>query len=156
MLNNYFLTIDLPLNVSREILQNNKIIESIRGGIIKRILEMLEKLSQKDTDRYTKFWHAFGQVLKEGIMEDHSNRDRIAKLLFFSTTYIDSKDTYGDVSLDDYTSRMRPEQDKIYYIAADSLTAAKNSPHLEIFRKKDIEVLLLVNRIDEWLVSDTT
>jgi molecular chaperone HtpG len=145
---------DLPLNVSREILQNNKIIESIRGGIVKRVLEVLEKLSQEDKEKYTKFWHAFGQVLKEGIVEDSSNKDRIAKLLRLSTTYVDSKDTYGDVSLDDYVGRMKSGQEKIYYITAESLTAAKNSPHLEIFKKKDIEVLLLVHRIDEWLVSD--
>ena len=145
---------DLPLNVSREILQNNKIIENIRGGIVKRVLEILEKLSREDKEKYTKFWHAFGQVLKEGIIEDSSNRDRIAKLLRLSTTYVDSTDAYGDVSLDDYIGRMRPGQEKIYYITAESLTAAKNSPHLEIFKKKDIEVLLLVHRIDEWLVSD--
>jgi len=145
---------DLPLNVSREILQNNKVIESMRSGIIKRILEILEKLSQEDTAKYTKFWHAFGQVLKEGIVEDSSNKDRIAKLLRLSSTYTGSNDTYGDVSLDDYIGRMKAGQEKIYYITAESLIAAKNSPYLEIFKKKDIEVLLLVHRIDEWLVSD--
>ena len=145
---------DLPLNVSREILQNNKVIESMRSGIVKRVLEVLEKLSQEDAAKYIKFWHAFGQTLKEGIVEDSSNKERIAKLLRLSSTYVDSKDTYGDVSLDDYVGRMKSGQEKIYYITAESLTAAKSSPYLEIFKKKDIEVLLLVHRIDEWLVSD--
>lgn len=142
---------DLPLNVSREILQNNKTIESIRTSVIKRVLDVLEKLAKDDSEKYAKFWKAFGQVLKEGLIEDHANKDKIAKLLRFSSTYVDSAEQ--NVSLDDYIGRMKNGQDKIYYITADGYTAAKNSPHLEVFKKKDIEVLLLSDRIDEWMLS---
>ena len=145
---------DLPLNISREILQNNRIIENIKGGIVKRLLDILEKLTQNDKDKYTKFWNAFGQVLKEGIMEDHANKDRIAKLLRFVTTHDSNGDKKGNISLDEYISRMKPKQEKLYYITADSITAAMNSPHLEIFKQKGIEVLLFVNRIDEWMASN--
>jgi molecular chaperone HtpG len=145
---------DLPLNISREILQNNRIIDNIKGGIVKRILDILEKLTQNDKDKYTKFWNAFGQVLKEGVMEDHANKDRIAKLLRFVTTHDSNGDKKGNVSLDDYISRMKPKQEKLYYITANSITAAMNSPHLEIFKQKGIEVLLFVNRVDEWMASN--
>jgi molecular chaperone HtpG len=145
---------DLPLNVSREILQNNKVIESIRGGIVKRVLDMLEKLAQDDKEKYAKFWSAFGQVLKEGMVEDFANRERIAKLLRFASTYADTETQ--NVSLDEYISRMPQTQDKIYYITADAFNTAKNSPHLEIFRKKGVEVLLLSDRIDEWMLAHFT
>lgn len=142
---------DLPLNVSREILQSNKIIESIKSGVVKRVLDMLEKLSTEDAEKYAKFWKALGQVLKEGIVEDHANRDKIAKLARFASTHTDNAEQ--NVSLDEYIKRMSEGQDKIYYIAADTFNTAKNSPHLEIFRKKSIEVLLLTDRIDEWMLS---
>lgn len=142
---------DLPLNVSREILQNTKIIDQIKSGIVKRVLEMLEKLANEDKEKYAKFWQAFGQVIKEGPAEDFGNREKIAKLLRFATTFDDSEEQ--TVSLDDYIQRMLKDQDKIYYITASSFIAAKNSPHLEIFRAKNIEVLLLSDRVDEWLVA---
>jgi molecular chaperone HtpG len=142
---------DLPLNISREILQQNPQVDKIRGGIIKRILEVLGELAEKDKEKYAKFWSAFGNVIKEGPAEDFENRDKIAKLLRFSSTQTDHE--AQDVSLDDYVSRMKKGQDKIYYVTAESWRTAKNSPHLEIFRKKGIEVLLLSDRIDEWLVS---
>jgi len=145
---------DLPLNVSREILQSNKIIENIRLGITKRVLDMLDKLAADDKEKYAKFWQAFGQVIKEGPAEDFASRERIAKLLRFSSTHEDKAEQ--DVSLDDYLARMKEGQDKIYYITADSFLAAKNSPHLEIFRKKGLEVLLLSERIDEWLTAHLT
>lgn len=146
---------DLPLNVSREILQSNKTIDSMRSGIIKRVLDMLEKLVKDESDKYAQFWQAFGQVMKEGIIEDFAHKDRIAKLLrFTSSTHCDDKTP--SVSLDDYVSRMASGQDKIYYITAETLNAAKNSPHLEIFKKKNIEVLLLIDRIDEWMLSGLT
>lgn len=145
---------DLPLNVSREILQDSHVIESIRSGCIKRVLSMLEDLSKNDTEKYAKFWAAFGQVLKEGPGEDYANRERIAKLLRFSSTHTGKPEQ--TVSLDDYISRMKKDQDKIYYVTADSFTAATNSPHLEIFRRKEIEVLLLSDRVDEWLTSHLT
>lgn len=141
---------DLPLNVSREILQHNRQIDAIRGASVKKVLAMLEELS-KDQDEYATFWGQFGQVLKEGPAEDFANRERIAKLLRFASTHNDS--SRQDVSLEDYVGRMKGEQDKIYYITAESFAAAKSSPHLEIFRKKGVEVLLLHDRIDEWLVS---
>ncbi len=142
---------DLPLNVSREILQDNKQVESIRAACTKRVLNMLEKLSADDADAYQKFWNEFGLVLKEGPIEDFANKDTIAKLLRFASTAEQSdKQT---VTLQDYVSRMKEAQDKIYYITASSYNAAKHSPHLEIFRKKDIEVLLLSDRVDEWLVG---
>jgi len=142
---------DLPLNVSREILQQNKVIDRIRGASVKKVLSMLESLQKDDKEKYATFWKSFGQVLKEGPIEDMANKDRIAKLLWFASTHNDSD--VQNVTLDDYISRMPESQDKIYYIIADNYTAAKNSPHLEVFRKKGIEVLLLSDRVDEWLVS---
>ena len=145
---------DLPLNVSRELLQDNAIIDKIRSGVTKRVLDMLDKLAADDKEKYQKFWAAFGQVIKEGVGEDFANKDRIAKLLRFATTHNDTSEQI--ISLDDYLSRMPKNQDKIYYVTADSFTATKNSPHLEIFRTKGIEVLLLADRVDEWLVSNFT
>jgi molecular chaperone HtpG len=145
---------DLPLNVSREILQHSDVTASIRSGVVKRILEMLENMAEKDSTKYLTFWKEFGQVLKEGPAEDFSNRGKIAKLLRFSSTYLDN--AQQDVSLDNYIERLKPEQENIYYVTADSFNTAKASPHLEIFRKKDIEVLLLSDRIDEWMMSHLT
>ncbi len=145
---------DLPLNVSREILQGSKVIDSIRSGSTKKVLGMLEKLAKNDPEKYQKFWNEFGKVLKEGPAEDFANREKIGKLLRFATTQ--SAGEEQNVSLDDYIGRMQESQDKIYYIAADSYSAAKNSPHLEIFRKKGIEVLLLSDRVDEWLTAHLT
>ncbi|SET80478.1 molecular chaperone HtpG [Thalassotalea agarivorans] len=145
---------DLPLNVSREILQDNKVTQAIRKGCTKRVLKMLEKLGNKDAEKYQSFWDEFGQVLKEGPAEDMANKEQIAKLLRFSSTETDS--AVQNVSLPQYVERMKDGQDKIYYVVADSFEAAKNSPHLEVFRKKGIEVLLLADRIDEWLVSHLT
>jgi len=142
---------DLPLNVSREILQGSKIIDSIRSGSVKKVLGMLEKMAKNDPEKYQKFWNEFGRVLKEGPAEDFANREKIGKLLRFASTHNESAEQ--NVSLDDYLGRMQEGQDKIYYIAADSYSAAKNSPHLEIFRKKGIEVLLLSDRVDEWLTA---
>lgn len=142
---------DLPLNVSREILQDNKQVESIRSACTKRILSMLEKMATNDKETYQKFWNEFGLVLKEGPIEDMTNKEAIAKLLRFATTKSSSE--IQDVTLEDYISRMQEGQDKIYYITASSYNAAKHSPHLEIFNKKGIEVLLLSDRVDEWLVS---
>jgi molecular chaperone HtpG len=141
----------LPLNVSREILQQSKQISTIKSGAVKKVLGMLEGLAKNEPEKYEKFWTEFGQVIKEGPIEDHANKERIAKLLRFASTHGDSdKQT---VSLEDYVSRMKEGQEHIYYVTADSYAAAKNSPHLEIFRKKDIEVLLLSDRVDEWLIS---
>lgn len=142
---------NLPLNVSREILQSSKVIDSIRSGSVKKILSQLESIAKKDPAKYQDFWNEFGKVLKEGPGEDFANREKIAKLLRFSSTHDDS--TEQTVSLDDYISRMQEGQEKIYFISADTHAAAKNSPHLEIFRKKGIEVLLLSDRVDEWLTS---
>ena len=142
---------DLPLNVSREILQQNKVIDRIRGASVKKVLGMLESVQKNDAEKYATFWKSFGQVLKEGPIEDMANKERIAKLLLFASTHND--DDAQNVMLDDYISRMSEGQDKIYYIVADNYTAAKNSPHLEVFKKKGIEVLLLSDRVDEWLVS---
>jgi len=142
---------DLPLNVSREILQHNKLIDTIRAGSIKKVLGLLEAMVKNEPDLYKDFWKQFGNVLKEGPGEDFANKERIAKLLRFSSTKIDSEEQ--DVSLDDYIARMKDGQDTIYYVTADSFAAAKNSPHLQIFRRKSIEVLLLSDRVDEWLVS---
>ncbi len=151
-------TSDLPLNVSREILQESRDVKVIREGSTKRVLGMLEELANADEqekkDKYADFWKEFGQVLKEGIGEDASNKDRIAKLLRFASTHNDTD--AQTVSFADYVSRMKPEQDKIYYVTADGWTAAKNSPHLEIFRKKGLEVLLLTDRVDEWMLSFLT
>ncbi len=145
---------DLPLNVSREILQDSKITQAIRKGCSKRILKMLEKLGKKDADQYQLFWNEFGQVLKEGPAEDMANKDAIAGLLRFASTHADT--SVQSASLAQYVERMKEGQDKIYYVVADSFEAAKNSPHLEVFRKKGIEVLLMSDRIDEWLVSHLT
>jgi len=143
---------DLPLNISREILQESKAVESIRAGSVKRVLGLLEDLSDKEPEKYAGFWERFGRVFKEGIGEDLPNKDRVAKLSRFASTLTDSETQ--NVSLGDYVSRMKEGQDKIYYITADSFAAAKNSPHLEIFRKKGVEVLLLCDRVDEWVVSN--
>ncbi len=145
---------DLPLNVSREILQQNKVIDRIRGASVKKVLTMLESIQKNDDEKYATFWKSFGQVLKEGPIEDVANKDRIAKLLLFASTHNDNDEQ--NVTLDEYISRMPETQEKIYYITADNYTAAKNSPHLEVFRKKGIEVLLLSDRVDEWLVSHLT
>ncbi len=145
---------DLPLNVSREMLQGSKVIDNIRNGSVKKILGMLQKIAKNDPQKYQKFWQEFGRVLKEGPAEDFANRDKVGKLLRFATTHSDEEEQ--NVSLDDYIGRMQEDQEKIYYIAADSHSAAKNSPHLEIFRKKGIEVLLLSDRVDEWLTSHLT
>jgi molecular chaperone HtpG len=145
---------DLPLNVSREILQESKDVEAIRAGVVKRVLGMLDDLAENDKEKYAKFWQAFGRVLKEGVGEDSGNRDRIAKLLRFASTLTD-KETQ-DVSLADYIARMKHGQEAIYYVTAESFNAARNSPHLEVFRKKGIEVLLLSERVDEWVVSSLT
>lgn len=145
-------TSDLPLNVSREILQESKEVESIRAAVTKRTLDMLEKIAKTDKEEYQQFWDAFGLVLKEGPAEDFANKDRIAKLLRFSTTKTDAEKQ--EVSLDEYVLRMQPNQKKIYYVSADSFHAAKNSPHLEYFRKEGIEVLLLSDRVDEWLMAN--
>jgi molecular chaperone HtpG len=144
----------LPLNVSREILQQSKQISAIKTGAVKKVLGMLEDLAENDADKYQSFWEQFGNVIKEGPIEDAKNKDRVAKLLRFSSTH--TSDKTQNVSLADYVSRMKEGQDKIYFVTADSFAAAKNSPHLEIFRKKGIEVLLLTDRIDEWLVSSLT
>ncbi len=145
---------DLPLNISREILQHNKDIEAIKSGSVRKVLDLLAELAEKDPEKYARFWGEFGQVLKEGIVEDAANRERIARLLRFASTHSD-KET-PEVSLADYVARMKPGQKAIYYVTADSFAAAKNSPHLEIFRKKGIEVLLLHERIDEWVVMHLT
>ena len=144
----------LPLNVSREILQENALLEKIRSGAVKKVLGLLEDLAKNEPEKYTTFWKEFGQAFKEGPIEDNKNRDRIAKLLRFSST--DNTTDEQNVSLDDYISRMKEGQDKIYYITAESYAAAKNSPHLEIFRKKGLEVLLMHERVDDWLVSYLT
>ena len=143
---------DLPLNVSREILQDSKALESIRSGTVKKILTALEDMAKKKPDDFKKFWSEFGLVLKEGPAEDFANREKIAGLLRFASTF-DESDAQS-VSLADYISRMKPEQEVMYYITADSFLGAKNSPHLEIFKKKKIEVLLLGDRVDEWLMSN--
>ncbi|WP_284077557.1 molecular chaperone HtpG [Herbaspirillum aquaticum] len=149
---------DLPLNVSREILQESRDVRAIRDGSAKRVLSLLEELAnsedQAQKDKYTTFWTEFGQVLKEGIGEDATNKERIAKLLRFASTHNDSD--VQNVSLADYVARMKEGQDKIYYVTAETWQAAKNSPHLEIFRKKGVEVLLLTDRVDEWMLSFLT
>jgi molecular chaperone HtpG len=142
---------DLPLNVSREILQHSKDLDTIRAGATKKVLGMIEELAENDKEKYAGFWKEFGRVLKEGVGEDFANKDRLAKLLRFSTTRSDGD--VQDVSLADYIARMKEGQDKIYYVTAESFAAAKSSPHLEVFRKKDIEVLLLSDRVDEWMLS---
>lgn len=144
----------LPLNISRELLQDNRVVNRIRTGCVKRILTTLEKMAEDDQTSYEQFWDEFGQVIKEGVGQDFANKDRITKLLRFSTTH-DSNQKQR-VSLNDYISRMDDKQDKIYYITADSFNAAKNSPLLEMFKKKNIEVILLSDRVDEWLVAHLT
>jgi len=145
---------DLPLNVSREILQHNKLIDTIRSGSVKKVLGLLESMVKDEPETYQTFWEQFGQVLKEGPGEDFANKDRIAKLLRFASTNTDSETQ--DVSLEDYAGRMKDGQEKIYYVTANSFAGARNSPHLQIFRSKGIEVLLLSDRVDEWLVSHLT
>jgi len=139
---------DLPLNVSRELLQESRDVKAIREGSTKRVLAMLEDVAENQKDKYAEFWEQFGAVLKEGIGEDHANQERLAKLLRFASTQADS-----GVSFADYVARMKEGQEAIYYITADTLAAAKSSPQLEIFRKKGIEVLLLTDRVDEWMLS---
>jgi molecular chaperone HtpG len=145
---------DLPLNISREILQSDKLVDSIRAAVTKRVLDLLLSLAQEKPEQYKKFWTCFGNVLKEGLAEDFSNRDMLTKLLRFSTTRLNSAEQ--TVSLEEYVARMKEKQDKIYYITAENYSAANNSPHLEIFQQKEIEVLLLYDRIDEWLVAHLT
>ncbi|WP_440863393.1 molecular chaperone HtpG [Symbiopectobacterium purcellii] len=145
---------DLPLNVSREILQDSRVTQNLRNALTKRVLQMLEKLAKDDAEKYQTFWLQFGLVLKEGPAEDGGNREAIAKLLRFASTHGDS--AAPTVSLEEYVSRMVDGQEKIYYITADSYAAAKSSPHLELFRKKGIEVLLLSDRVDEWMMSYLT
>ncbi len=142
---------DLPLNVSREILQQSRDVKSIHDGVTKRVLTMLEDLAEKDASRYQTFWDNFGQVFKEGMGEDFTNKERIAKLLRFASTHTDT--SAQTVTLADYVARMKEGQTHIYYLTADSWQAARNSPHLEVFRKKDVEVLLLTERVDEWMLS---
>ena len=142
---------DLPLNVSREILQTNRVVDSMRKASVKKVLGLLDKMAKNEKDDYQKFWNEFGKVIKEGPGEDMANKEQIAKLLRFSSTESDSEEQ--TVTLEDYIARMKDEQEEIFYITAETFAAAKNSPHLEIFRKKGIEVLLLSDRVDEWLVS---
>jgi molecular chaperone HtpG len=145
---------DLPLNVSRELLQSNRVIEKIKSACVKRVLGMLEKMANNDAEKYAEFWKTFGSLLKEGPAEDLANKERIAKLLRFSSTQDSSEEQ--SVTLDDYASRMVDKQDKIYYLVSDSLAGAKSSPLLEVFKKKGIEVLLMHDRIDEWLMAHLT
>ena len=142
---------DLPLNISREMLQQSRDVEAIRSGSARRVLTLLEDLAANQREKYTTFWKEFGRVLKEGVGEDTANRERVAKLVRFASTHKDTDEQ--DVSLDDYASRMKDGQDKIYYVTADSFLAAKSSPHLEVFRKKGVEVLLMFDRVDEWVVA---
>jgi molecular chaperone HtpG len=139
---------DLPLNVSRELLQESRDVKAIREGSTKKVLGMLEDVAENSPDKYADFWGQFGVVLKEGVGEDHANQERLAKLLRFASTHAES-----GVSLADYVGRMKEGQDAIYYVTADTLATAKSSPQLEIFRKKGIEVLLLTDRVDEWMLS---
>lgn len=145
---------DLPLNVSREILQHNRQIDAMRSGSVKKVLALLEQMAEGDKEEYATFWREFGRVLKEGVIEDAANRERIARLLRFSSTHTDQDSQ--DVSLEEYIGRMKPDQEKIYYITAESFAAALHSPHLEIMRNKGIEVLLMGDPIDEWLTAHLT
>jgi len=145
---------DLPLNVSREILQHSKDIDNIKAGSVKKVLGLLEDLAENDPEKYNAFWKEFGRVLKEGPGEDHANKEKIASLLRFASTNLDNEEQV--VSFKNYIERMKEGQEAIYFITADSFAAAKHSPHLEIFRKKGIEVLLLSDRVDEWLLSSLT
>jgi molecular chaperone HtpG len=142
---------DLPLNVSREMLQNDSQIDTIKSAVTKRVLDVLSKLSTEEKDKYASFWKEFGSVLKEGPAEDFSNREKIAKLLRFASTHANKEEQ--DVSLDDYVARLKPGQERIYYVIADSFTAARSSAHLEQLKKKGLEVLLLSDRVDEWLME---
>ncbi|MBF0212730.1 MAG: molecular chaperone HtpG [Magnetococcales bacterium] len=142
---------DLPLNVSREILQKNPAVDAIKKGMVGKVFSLLEDLAKNDAEKYQQFWDTFGVVMKEGVIEDFAHKDRLAKLLRFSSTHADSK--VQDVSLEAYVSRMKEKQKAIYYVNGESLEAARHHPHLEIFRKKGIEVLLLTDRVDEWLVN---
>ncbi|MGB4246126.1 MAG: molecular chaperone HtpG [Pseudohongiellaceae bacterium] len=142
---------DISLNVSREILQKDPVVDSMRSALTKKALEMLAKLKKDEPEKYAKFWAEFGQVLKEGPGEDFANKEKVAALMLFASTHENTTDQ--NQSLTDYVARMKPDQEKIYYVIAESANAARNSPHLEIFRKKGIEVLLLSDRIDEWLMS---
>ncbi|MEO5364083.1 MAG: molecular chaperone HtpG [Magnetococcus sp. DMHC-8] len=144
-------TADLPLNVSREILQKNHVVDAMRKGAVGKVFGLLEDLAEKEADQYQTFWKTFGKVLKEGVIEDYANKARLAKLLRFATTHTDAEEQ--TVSLADYVARMKPEQEKIFYVTGETHVAARKSPHLEIFRKKGIEVLLLSDRVDEWFVS---
>jgi molecular chaperone HtpG len=143
---------DLPLNISRELLQQSRDVDAIRAGCTKRVLDLLDELAANQQQKYATLWREFGRVLKEGLGEDTANRERLAKLLRFSSAHADSEEQ--TVSLADYVGRMKPGQDKIYYVTAETYLAARNSPHLEIFRKRGIEVLLLFDRVDEWLVAN--
>ncbi len=145
---------DLPLNVSREILQHNKVIDKVKSASVKKVLGMIESMAKNDAEQYAVFWKAFGNVIKEGPIEDFANKDRIAKLLRFASTENDSAEQ--NVSFEDYIGRMKEGQEQIYYITSESYAAAKNSPHLEVFKRKGLEVLLLSDRIDEWLVQHLT
>ncbi len=145
---------DLPLNVSREILQSNKTIDSMKKASVKKVLGLLGSMAKNDAEKYQSFWDEFGKVLKEGPHEDSGNKEQIAKLLRFSSTHTDAEKQ--DVNLEDYVARMQEGQEKIYYVTADSFMAAKNSPHLEVFRAKGIEVLLLSDRVDEWMINGLT
>lgn len=142
---------DLSLNVSREILQQDPAVESMKSALTKRVLDMLSKMAKNDAEKYQSFWDQFGQVLKEGPAEDFTNKEKVAKLLRFASTYTNTG--VQNNSLEDYVSRMKEGQDKIYYVAAENFTTGSNSPHLEVFRKKDIEVLVFYDRIDEWLMG---
>ena len=145
---------DLPLNVSREILQESKDIEAMRSANVKRVLSMIEDLAENHKDKFATFWKEFGKVIKEGVVEDHGNRERIAKIMRFASTHTDTD--AQDVSLADYIARMKPEQEKIYFVTAETFAGAKNSPHLEVFRKKGVEVLLMADRLDEWVMQHLT
>lgn len=145
---------DLPLNISREILQHSKTVDTLKNSLTKRVLSLLETLAKEDQEKYAKFWKEFGNVIKEGPIEDFNNRPQIARLLRFASTYTDH--ATQDVSLEEYLKRMQPDQKHIFYITAENFNNAKNSPHLEVFRQKGIEVLLLSDRIDEWLVAHLT
>ena len=142
---------DLPLNVSREILQSNKVVESIRGASVKKVLSMLEGMAKNEPDDYKEFWSQFGACLKEAPGEDFANKEKVAALYRFASTHVGTDEQ--SVSLGDYISRMKPGQEKIYYITADNYSAGKNSPHLEIFAKKDVEVLIMYDRVDEWMMG---
>jgi molecular chaperone HtpG len=145
---------DLPLNISREILQKNKQIDAIRSGSVKKVLGVLDNIASNDAEKYATFWKQFGRVLKEGLIEDSKNQESLSKLLRFSSTHADSDEQ--TVSLEEYLGRMKEDQESIYYITAESLATAKNSPHLEIFKEKGVEVLLMTDEVDEWVVTHLT